>query len=163
MIRFPDEFFPKTEFPAQMVAEYWFTVAKTLESKGISYEDAIKAIKDYQDRLNSHDCFKNSTIDIVYHDEPEYTAGGILNYLKSVEFRKKIDEMSIQELKDEIIKLRQAIILHRDERGHDRCWLDDCRLYQVLGDVNPNEMILPPKEEFLQNCEQYWCNRQPKT
>ena len=73
-----------------------------------------------------------------------------------------IEQMSMQELKDEVSKLRQAIITHRDERGHDRCWLDDCRLYQVLGDINPNEMTLPPKEEFLQQCEKYWCHRQPR-
>lgn len=62
------------------------------------------------------------------------------------------------------IKLEDAIRLHRDQRGDDRCWLDDLALYLVLdGDPIPtiDSMALPPKEEFLSNCARYWQCRQP--
>lgn len=59
----------------------------------------------------------------------------------------------------EVERLRAAIRKHRDERGHNRCWLDDRALYSVLpegGDVSP----LPCKVDFLRECERYWNHRQ---
>lgn len=71
-------------------------------------------------------------------------------------------EMLIQEQTKEIERLRDAIRLHRDEKGHDRCWLDDERLYSVLPEGEKADMILPCREEFLANCARYWADRQPK-
>ena len=65
------------------------------------------------------------------------------------------------ELKAEVLRLRAAIRLHRDEKGHDRCWLDDQRLYSVLPEGVKADMILPCREEFLSNCARYWSSRQP--
>jgi hypothetical protein len=73
-----------------------------------------------------------------------------------------VEQMSHFEAQTEVLRLREAIRLHRDERGHDRCWLDDMRLYAVLGE-NSGDQTLPPKCEFLTNCEIYWLERQPKT
>jgi len=56
--------------------------------------------------------------------------------------------------------LRDAIRKHRDERGHDRCWLDDQKLYQSLPEASPGDLNLPPKEEFIANCHRYWEHRQ---
>lgn len=66
------------------------------------------------------------------------------------------------ELKAEIMRLRNAIRYHRDQKGHDRCWLDDATLYGVLPEYSEVDFKLPPKCEFLENCELYWINRQPK-
>lgn len=60
----------------------------------------------------------------------------------------------------EIMRLRAAIRQHRDEKGHGRCWLDDQTLYQVLPETTQADFTLPPKEEFLTNCEVYWRTRQ---
>lgn len=57
-------------------------------------------------------------------------------------------------------ELRDAIRAHRDERGHDRCWLDDQKLYQSLPEAYPGDLQLPPKAEFIQNCHRYWEHRQ---
>ena len=65
-------------------------------------------------------------------------------------------------LREEVVKLRAAIRQHRDEKGNDRCWLDDSRLYQVLPEQEGPEWKLPCKEEFLKNCEMYWKGRQPQ-
>jgi acyl carrier protein len=69
-------------------------------------------------------------------------------------------QMRIKELEIEVERLRNAIRLHRDERGHDRCWLDDARLYSVLPEGKKADMVLPCREEFLENCARYWANRQ---
>lgn len=58
-----------------------------------------------------------------------------------------------------IAELEAAIRKHRDQRGDDRCWLDDQELYTVLGD-KPADFTLPPREEFLGNCARFWECRQ---
>lgn len=57
---------------------------------------------------------------------------------------------------DENIKLKEAIRKHRSARGHDRCWENDLELYKVLGESLPASPQLPPKEEFLKCCQQYY-------
>lgn len=61
---------------------------------------------------------------------------------------------------DRIAELEAAIRKHRDQRGDDRCWLDDLDLYAVLGDTQKPEFQLPPRLTFLQNCSRYWECRQ---
>lgn len=58
--------------------------------------------------------------------------------------------------------LETAIRKHRDQRGDDRCWLDDLELYAVLGDEQP-DLTLPLREEFLSNCSRFWECRQRHT
>lgn len=61
----------------------------------------------------------------------------------------------------QVKKLHRAIRKHRNQRGDDRCWLNDVELYKVLPDYNPQiETTPPPKCVFLQNCERYWASRQ---
>lgn len=72
-----------------------------------------------------------------------------------------INMMTRSELKVELQQLRDAVRLHRNEKGHGRCWLDDQTLYQKLPENKDAEFALPPKEEFLANCEVYWRTRQP--
>lgn len=64
-----------------------------------------------------------------------------------------------QELLAKIAGLENAIREHRDQRGDDRCWLDDERLYAVLPDHTANT-ALPDKATFLKNCERFWKCRQ---
>jgi len=59
-------------------------------------------------------------------------------------------------------ELREAIRTHRDERGDDRCWEDDERLYKALP-----EGYAPPERDTsveLENCKRYIsCRRNPNT
>jgi hypothetical protein len=59
-----------------------------------------------------------------------------------------------------IDELEAAIRKHRDERGDDRCWLDDVDLYTILGDTTQPEFKLPERAEFLGNCARFWECRQ---
>lgn len=61
----------------------------------------------------------------------------------------------------EIQHLHEGIRDHRDQKGHDRCWLDDDKLYQLLpeGPENYNSS-LPSREEFLGNCVRFFETRQ---
>jgi len=58
-----------------------------------------------------------------------------------------------------ILELEAAIRKHRDQRGDDKCWLDDQELYNVLGDGNLGDNSLPAKEKFLNNCANYYEKR----
>jgi hypothetical protein len=58
-------------------------------------------------------------------------------------------------------RLVQAIREHRDQRGDDRCWEDDAKLYAVLGEGDGEaETALPQKAEFLKSCERFYEQRQ---
>lgn len=62
-------------------------------------------------------------------------------------------------LRQRIKELEDAIRTHRDQRGDDRCWMDDQQLYAVLGDTKANT-ALPPREVFLANCARFYACRQ---
>lgn len=72
-----------------------------------------------------------------------------------------LDSMSIEELKLEAKKLRDSIRYHRDQKGDDRCWVDDLRLYEALpeGAVG-HDSTLPTEEVFLANCKRFCQSRQ---
>lgn len=72
----------------------------------------------------------------------------------------QLQGLPVEDLVAEILRLRDAIRLHRGEKGNDRCWLDDQRLYGVLPDVESADFRLPCRGEFLKNCERYWSQRQ---
>jgi hypothetical protein len=57
----------------------------------------------------------------------------------------------------EVERLRQAIRNHRDQRGDDRCWLDDEELYKAL----PEGYTPPPRSETveLDCCRRYIATR----
>ena len=69
--------------------------------------------------------------------------------------------MNPQQYRTEYLKLKTAIRKHSDQRGDDRCWLDDIELYDALGEESAGvNMTLPPKCEFLKSCERFWEQRQ---
>ena len=52
--------------------------------------------------------------------------------------------------------LLRAIRNHRDQRGDDRCWMDDCELYETLPEgINGHDLRLNSPEEMLACCKQY--------
>ena len=61
---------------------------------------------------------------------------------------------------ERVIILETAIRKHRDQRGDDRCWIDDLELYEVLADPEQPVFKLPPRSTFLNNCARYWECRQ---
>lgn len=75
---------------------------------------------------------------------------------------KELNEVSRDELISEIYRLRKGIRYHRDEKGDDRCWLDDQKLYELLPETGNKDFTLPPKEKFLQSCNRFWECRQGK-
>ena len=66
-----------------------------------------------------------------------------------------------RESKKEVERLRDAIRYHRDQKGDDRCWVDDLRLYETLpeGPVG-YDSTLPPEDVFLDNCKRFCRSRQ---
>ncbi len=60
---------------------------------------------------------------------------------------------------ERVRQLETAIRKHRDQRGDDRCWVDDVELYAILGDEQA-VFTLPPREEFLGNCARFYECRQ---
>lgn len=61
-----------------------------------------------------------------------------------------------------IRRLEDAIRKHRDQRGDDRCWMDDEELYKVLP-----EGYTPPKRDSsveLEHCKRFiQCRHNPAT
>jgi hypothetical protein len=69
---------------------------------------------------------------------------------------------TLTEQRERIAVLTEAIRKHRDQRGDDRCWLDDRELYIALGEpFTERWSALPPPEEMLANCRRFIASRQP--
>lgn len=78
------------------------------------------------------------------------------------DFKKFVIEVEVNEAAAKrLAAVEDAIRMHRDQRGHDRCWLDDEALYAVLpeGFNTPSVLNLPPREDFLKGCETYYDRR----
>src|SRR5882672_6316260 len=65
-------------------------------------------------------------------------------------------------MKDAIEKLkslRTAIRYHRDQKGDDRCWLDDSGLWALLDEKEPKLTAAPPFEEMMARCRDFYVHR----
>lgn len=70
------------------------------------------------------------------------------------------NSLALKAVLNRLDEVEAAIRKHRDQRGDDRCWMDDQELYAVVGE--PIISPLPPKKEFLNNCERFWeCRQHP--
>src|SRR5688572_6257600 len=68
----------------------------------------------------------------------------------------------INDLKKLVLKYETAIRDHRDQKGDDRCWLDDEELYKTL----PEGYFPPARDTAVElcNCVKFITNRKnPKT
>lgn len=65
------------------------------------------------------------------------------------------DEKRLYALERRVEELESAIRLHRDQHADDRCWMDDDRLYDVLGDSVQSDPRVGDKAEMLKNCARF--------
>jgi hypothetical protein len=72
-----------------------------------------------------------------------------------------LEALGLDQLRAEVMLLRSGIRYHRDQRGHERCWLNDIELYSLLPELAEAEFLLPDQGAFLEQCALYWVNRQP--
>ena len=71
-----------------------------------------------------------------------------------------LESVSHDYLRSEVLKLRNAIREHRDQKGDDRCWMDDVELYKVLPEGVANvDLSLLSDEQFKRNCDLFIKNR----
>lgn len=59
-------------------------------------------------------------------------------------------------LLDQIKTVRAAIRYHRDQKGDDRCWVDDERLWALLPDAPPEPRALPSFEDMMKKCGAFY-------
>lgn len=65
----------------------------------------------------------------------------------------------VKELERHVQRLTTAIRTHRDEHGDDRCWMDDERLYEVLGDGIKHDRRVGCQLAMAANCIRFIKNR----
>jgi hypothetical protein len=62
-----------------------------------------------------------------------------------------LNDMTIEQLRSEVQKLRDAIRAQRDQKGHDLCWYLP-ELWSVLPERVLPKPEVPEWSEFIQNC-----------
>jgi len=68
-----------------------------------------------------------------------------------------LTRMSADELRQEVMKLRNAIRTHRDQKGDANCWLDSqMYLYGLLPEKIDADPQLPNKNLMMINCSRYY-------
>ena len=65
-----------------------------------------------------------------------------------------LDGMSREQLRDEVVKLRQGIRDHRDSTGHELCWHHPA-LWGLLPEKTEPTPMVPDWPQFLQGCLKY--------
>jgi hypothetical protein len=72
--------------------------------------------------------------------------------------REALAALPDHKLIEAITERRNAIRTHRDQKGDDRCFLDDYVLWNYLADSEP-ELTLPGLEQGMQMCTLFWIYR----
>ncbi len=70
---------------------------------------------------------------------------------------RKVRNQEISEL-EKVRNWRHAIRSHRNEVGHNRCWMNDWLIYEIILGI-PIPQKFPSFEECMRLCEQYWDKR----
>ena len=65
-----------------------------------------------------------------------------------------IDNMSRDELVAELVRLRNAVRVHRDSTGHDLCWHHPA-LWSLLPEQSSVSPVVPEWPAFLRGCIRY--------
>lgn len=67
----------------------------------------------------------------------------------------------LSETREELRRVKSSIEIHREQTGHNLCWLNDKKLWdETLGpsDID-HRSSLPPRSEFLEGCRSYYESR----
>ncbi len=64
-------------------------------------------------------------------------------------------------MRERILELRNGIRYHRDQKGDDRCWLDDFLVWENVSGKDITE--LPTYEEGMKRCRNYFALRSART
>lgn len=65
--------------------------------------------------------------------------------------------------KEEIVRLRTEIRSHRDQRGDDRCWLDDEKVWVLLPESFLRSTTLPEFSTMMAKCRAFYRYRGTRT
>jgi hypothetical protein len=65
-----------------------------------------------------------------------------------------LEQMSREQLIEEVKKLRQGIRQHRDSRGHELCWHHPA-LWGLLPEKSDPVPLVPEWPQFMQGCVRY--------
>jgi hypothetical protein len=87
---------------------------------------------------------------LIIKDLPEPGRKAAQAFIRNVQRLEEKLEAKTQEHN----RLVLAVKKHHDQKGDDRCWLDDATLYQEAG-LQSAETALPGREEFLANCARF--------
>lgn len=83
-----------------------------------------------------------------------------------------VKEMSLGQLRREVMKWRSAVRQHRNAEGNARCWHNDLALYALLPEGKPAGKMDLPERVLLRNCRRYirrqqcsanGCRKNPKS
>jgi len=66
----------------------------------------------------------------------------------------ELDQLTVPQLVQEVIRLRDGIRAHRDSRGHDLCWHHP-RLWGLLPEQTDPIPEVPEWPQFLNGCVAY--------
>jgi hypothetical protein len=74
-----------------------------------------------------------------------------------------IKEMTVEQLQEKLQVIRDVVRWWSNQKGDDRCWLDDVKVMEAVlphGEVN---FEMPTDLEFIKNCIRFKESRCPKS
>lgn len=77
--------------------------------------------------------------------------------------KNSLEQLTIVELRSAITERRKQIRNHRDQKGDDRCWIDDYQVWTMLDDTPPEPTEPLPFDEAMKCCQDFYVWRRSET
>jgi len=122
------------------------------EAMKLQVEEAEKSVKFLLDTeaMSAPDVAALVAAALVVKDLPEPGRKAVQAFVRNIQ---RLED-KLETKTSDYNRLVLAVKKHHDQKGDDRCWLDDATLYQETG-LQGAETALPGRDEFLENCSRF--------
>lgn len=92
----------------------------------------------------------------------EYDWNAAREIRDDVVMTRDVDRSEEARLRMEVERLKAVMQIHHDQRGSNRCYLDDQKMYRDGLGIEPDPFVtaLAPEQDHIEDCRRYWRQRQ---
>lgn len=147
----------KLHLAAEVRINEYKAMTEKYEAMKLQVEEAEKSVKFLLDteEMSAPDVAALVAAAMVVKDIPEPGKKAVQAFVRNIQ---RLED-KLEAKTSDYNRLILAVKKHQNQKGDDRCWLDDATLYEEAG-LKDTETALPGRDEFLANCARFHATRQ---